>query len=98
MTLFNQGSFEELFQCAAELFSFSYVTAVWELMIIYFNGPDVPSSFQPRHRRGKSETLRVQYINTKDLRFDWELPLFDSWSQGCYFSSHWFLEVWFSVG
>ncbi|XP_031738442.1 type I inositol polyphosphate 5-phosphatase 2 isoform X3 [Cucumis sativus] len=37
-------------------------------MIIYFNGPDVPSSFQPRHRRGKSETLRVQYINTKDLR------------------------------
>ncbi|XP_050942392.1 type I inositol polyphosphate 5-phosphatase 2 isoform X3 [Cucumis melo] len=29
---------------------------------------NVPSSYQPRHRRGKSETLRVQYINTKDLR------------------------------
>ena len=25
-----------------------------------------------RHRRGKSETLRVQYINTKDVRFDLE--------------------------
>ncbi|XP_010538510.1 PREDICTED: type I inositol polyphosphate 5-phosphatase 2-like [Tarenaya hassleriana] len=24
--------------------------------------------YQPRHRRGKSETLRVQYINTKDIR------------------------------
>ncbi|XP_023552579.1 type I inositol polyphosphate 5-phosphatase 2 [Cucurbita pepo subsp. pepo] len=29
---------------------------------------DIPSSNQLRHRRGKSETLRVQYINTKDLR------------------------------
>ncbi|XP_022155514.1 type I inositol polyphosphate 5-phosphatase 2 isoform X2 [Momordica charantia] len=29
---------------------------------------DVPRSYQSRHRRGKSETLRVQYINTKDLR------------------------------
>lgn len=29
---------------------------------------DVPNSYQSRHRRGKSETLRVQYINTKDLR------------------------------
>ncbi|KAJ6706011.1 TYPE I INOSITOL POLYPHOSPHATE 5-PHOSPHATASE 2 [Salix purpurea] len=30
---------------------------------------DEPSkSYSSRHRRGKSETLRVQYINTKDVR------------------------------
>ncbi|EXB99791.1 Type I inositol-1,4,5-trisphosphate 5-phosphatase 2 [Morus notabilis] len=28
----------------------------------------VSKGYQSRHRRGKSETLRVQYINTKDLR------------------------------
>ena len=30
-----------------------------------------------RHRRGKSETLRVQYINTKDIRFGCKLMLSD---------------------
>lgn len=27
------------------------------------------TEYSLRHRRGKSETLRVQYINTKDVRF-----------------------------
>ncbi|PRQ30677.1 putative inositol-polyphosphate 5-phosphatase [Rosa chinensis] len=35
-----------------------------------FIGSDPPSfGYQLRHRRGKSETTRAQYINTKDVRF-----------------------------
>lgn len=31
---------------------------------------DLPSKgYQLKHRRGKSETVRAQYINTKDVRF-----------------------------
>ena len=38
--------------------------------ILVFTGSDTASKgHQSRHRRGKSETLRVQYINTKDVRF-----------------------------
>ncbi|XP_062011848.1 type I inositol polyphosphate 5-phosphatase 2-like [Rosa rugosa] len=34
-----------------------------------FIGSDPPSfGYQLRHRRGKSETTRAQYINTKDVR------------------------------
>lgn len=34
------------------------------------NNPGKPSAeFLMKHRRGKSETLRLQYINTKDVRF-----------------------------
>lgn len=35
-----------------------------------FVGSDPPSfGYQLRHRRGKSETTRAQYIKTKDVRF-----------------------------
>lgn len=37
--------------------------------VMIFVGSDPPSfSYQLRHRRGKSETTRAQYINTKDVR------------------------------
>ncbi|RVX00187.1 Type I inositol polyphosphate 5-phosphatase 2 [Vitis vinifera] len=31
--------------------------------------------YSSSHRRGKSETLRVHYINRKDIRFDYKLML-----------------------
>lgn len=39
-----------------------------------FIGSETPSKgYQFRHRRGKSETLRAQYINTKDIRLGSQL-------------------------
>lgn len=33
--------------------------------------------YSSSHRRGKSETLRVHYINRKDIRFGYKLMLLD---------------------
>jgi hypothetical protein len=45
------------------------------IVLISIN-PDTPSKgYRLRHRRGKSETLRAQYINTKDVRFGDNLPM-----------------------
>lgn len=45
-------------------------------MFLISTHPDTPSKgYRLRHRRGKSETLRAQYINTKDVRFGGDLPM-----------------------
>lgn len=45
-------------------------------MVLISINPDTPSEgYRLRHRRGKSETLRAQYINTKDVRFGDNLPM-----------------------
>lgn len=42
----------------------------WNVDTYKSNHPGIPSTeFSKKHRRGKSETLRAQYINTKDVRF-----------------------------
>lgn len=56
--------------------------------------------YKSRHRRGKSETLRVQYINTKDVRFgSWlfTLAMFpESAANVVLTGMNW--GTWFSVG
>ena len=37
--------------------------------MIFFCSDPPSFGYKLRHRRGKSETVRAQYINTKDVRF-----------------------------
>lgn len=53
-------------------------SVIFEVMFenLNFYSGKISTKYSSRHRRGKSETLRVQYINTKEVRFGFKFSSF----------------------